>query len=183
MRKHKPYIISVLVLFTVIGMVSRLDKPKPVVAAPVKPAIVSMLSNDDVPELAYLINQERTKAGLLPLIEDGRLEAAAQAHCDDMIAANVYSHNMPDGRTPLDYIVKQVGSSKPFAYAENNSYGWSTDALVVTGWMGSPGHRDNILSKAYSSVGYAICSGSNYTAPGLANPTGALVVQDFAGIL
>ena len=41
---------------------------------------------------------------------------------------------------------------------------------VVQGWMGSPGHRENILTNDYESEGIGVAFGSNDT---------VLVTQDF----
>lgn len=53
---------------------------------------------DYVQRIAALVNAERAKAGCSPLRVDGRVQAAAQAHADDMAARNYYEHVSPEGR-------------------------------------------------------------------------------------
>lgn len=132
--------------------------------------------------IATDVNIERQKAGLSPLKEDARLDKSSKAHCDDMLAANVYNHNMPDGRTPLDYILADWGQTAGFLWGENNSYGWPTSYDVVNGWMGSPDHEANILNESFVAVGYGVCKATDYTSPGIPRTDGYLIVQQFVGV-
>lgn len=43
---------------------------------------------------------------------------------------------------------------------ENLATGYRTPSAVVSGWMGSPGHRANLLGGSYEDVGIAIRSAS-----------------------
>ena len=45
--------------------------------------------------------------------------------------------------------------------AENVAYGYSSGGDVVQGWMGSPGHRANILTGSYTKLGQGAAQASN----------------------
>jgi len=48
-----------------------------------------------------LVNRERTKAGLEPLVMDEAACKAARAHSRDMVARHFASHDNPDGLNPF----------------------------------------------------------------------------------
>ncbi|MEP7013424.1 MAG: CAP domain-containing protein [Acidobacteriota bacterium] len=45
------------------------------------------------------VNRLRAEAGVPPLAENARLDAAAQEHAEDMLARNYYEHKSPEGKT------------------------------------------------------------------------------------
>lgn len=49
-----------------------------------------------------LINKERAKKGLKPLLWDGSLHRIARKYSQDMVQRNFFSHDDPDGRTFYD---------------------------------------------------------------------------------
>jgi uncharacterized protein YkwD len=97
-----------------------------------------------------LTNAERAKAGCAALHLDARLTAAAQDHSEDMANRSYFSHTTPEGKSPWDR-AKAAGYADPSA--ENIAMGYPTPAAVVAGWMGSAGHRANILNCASHAVG------------------------------
>lgn len=98
-----------------------------------------------------LVNAERGSAGCPGLMIDARLNAAAQGHSDDMAGNDFMDHTGSDGSQVGDraraagYSWRSVG--------ENVAAGYATPAEVVAGWMGSPGHRDIILTCGYVDLG------------------------------
>ena len=106
------------------------------------------LSADTIFEL---VNQERIKAGLQPLVRDARLDATAQARADDMVARNYFSHYDPV--TGEKMINKQEAGCR---FSENISENWNTDSNVVNGWMNSKLHHDAILLTEYNTTGVAV---------------------------
>jgi uncharacterized protein YkwD len=101
-------------------------------------------------EVVRLTNVERAKAGCAPLHVDARLTAAGQEHSEDMATRGYFSHTTPEGATPWDR-AKAAGYPNPSA--ENIAMGYRTAADVVAGWMGSAGHRTNILNCDSRAVG------------------------------
>jgi hypothetical protein len=74
-----------------------------------------------------------------------------------MFAKNYWSHFAPDGASPWDFI---NGSGYRYEYAgENLAKNFLFSQGVVDAWMNSPTHRENILKKNYTEVGYAIVNG------------------------
>jgi uncharacterized protein YkwD len=110
-------------------------------------------------EVVRLTNLERAKAGCGPLHVDARLVAAAQGHSEDMSNRNYFSHTTPEGGTPWD---RAAAAGYPSPSAENIAMGYRTAADVVAGWMGSEGHRANILNCASHAVGVGYEPGGSY---------------------
>lgn len=118
--------------------------------------------------LLELTNKERVAAGVGELILSQALNQSAADKCADMQAKNYWAHDAPDGTTPW-YFIEQYTN---YTHAgENLAKDFQTNAGIVTGWMGSPGHRANLLATKYTYVGFAVCDGV------LDN----LVVQHFSG--
>lgn len=122
-----------------------------------------------------LINQQRRANGLSSLSFDSSLASIARKHSADMAQNNYFSHyNLqgldPTGRGARDgySCYKNYGSYYTTGIAENimqnNLYDWSTQEEIaqstVSGWMGSSGHRKNILTSTYDreGIGVAIAS-------------------------
>ncbi len=111
-------------------------------------------------EVVDLTNAERARHGLRPLTVDARLAAAAQAHSADMVRRGFFAHESPDGRQVWDRAV-----AAGYAYrkvAENIAAGQRTADEVVRGWMGSPGHRANILDGDLTQIGVGRADGGSY---------------------
>lgn len=89
---------------------------------------------------------ERTDAGCGPLQPDARLRAAAQ----DMAENGYFSHTARDGRA-FDERIRAAGHPAPGG--ENVAQGQDDAAEVVAAWMGSPGHRRNILNCSFVTLG------------------------------
>lgn len=122
-------------------------------------------------DVAGLVNGARSSAGLAPLAHDPGLTGVAQAWAERMAANGSMSHNPSTGA--------QIPGGWS-AWGENVA--WSSDpspAGLHASLMGSSGHRANILSSAFTSlgVGYATdAAGGAYVAevfaayPGAAPP-------------
>ncbi len=130
-----------------------------------------------------LTNQYRTQNGLKALSWDDKLSNIARSHSQDMASRDYFSHDTPEGKDPTDRGTSQgyrcqktVGNLIYSGIAENlfqnNLYDsvtiigivpihdWnSQDELAkstVDGWMESPGHRENILTKTYDREGIGV---------------------------
>ncbi|MEE4590390.1 CAP domain-containing protein [Streptomyces sp. DSM 41524] len=109
-------------------------------------------------EVIALTNAERAAARLAPLAPDPRLTAAAQAHSDDMVARDFYSHTGPEGHQPWDR-ARAAGATHR-GIGENIACGQRSPEEVVRGWMNSPGHRANILKPDFTHIGVGHATGS-----------------------
>lgn len=122
--------------------------------------VLGYASNVSVSGLLSSTNAERSANGKSSLDISTKLNTAAQAKANHMIANNYWSHTSPDGVTPwywFDYVGYDYLSA-----GENLAYGFDTSSGVVAGWMGSPSHRDNMLNGTFEQVGFGIANGSNY---------------------
>jgi uncharacterized protein YkwD len=96
------------------------------------------------------------------LTTHGKLRCAARKHSKDMGSKNFFSHTGSNGSS-----FSQRITSAGYAWtqaAENIAAGQSTAAAVVTGWMGSTGHCNNIMNPSLKEigVGYYYAGSSTY---------------------
>ncbi|MGW2563319.1 CAP domain-containing protein [Streptomyces sp. NPDC001514] len=109
--------------------------------------------------IAELVNAERAKAGCGPLRVNAQVQAAAQAHADDMAARNYYEHASPEGRHADDRM--NAAGYATGKWGENIYRGPSDPATAMIGWMNSPGHRDNILDCGFKDFGVGVNLSAN----------------------
>lgn len=111
------------------------------------------------------MNACRVQAHLPPLRESARLDAAAQDRMHDMEDVGYWGHESPDGRSPFVWLPQE---GYPFDRAgENLAAGFETTEVLVSSWMESPGHRQNILSPDYTDCGVAtLVGGTTQAQPG-----------------
>lgn len=100
-----------------------------------------------------LTNAERTAAGCEELSIDERLRTAARGHSTDMAERDYFSHTTPEGDSPSDR-AREAGF--PSGVGENIAMGYPTPKAVMDGWMGSDGHRDNLLNCGYTVIGVGL---------------------------
>jgi uncharacterized protein YkwD len=109
-----------------------------------------------------LLNQVRAQYGRGALKCDLAGSQVARAHSQDMCNKGYFSHTSPDGKAPWDRL-KAAGV--PFSSAgENIAMGYQSPQAVHDGWMGSPGHQQNMLSASWTRVGIGLvrCGGTPY---------------------
>jgi uncharacterized protein YkwD len=107
-----------------------------------------------------LLNAERRARGLGRLRPERRLRVAALRHSRDMVEREFFEHENPDGERHDSRVVRAgypfTGGSitgENLATGERES---STPAVIVDGWMHSPGHRRNILRPEFREIGIGI---------------------------
>jgi uncharacterized protein YkwD len=105
-----------------------------------------------VEEMLARINAERAAVGAAPVQLCANLMEAAQAHSQDQAARSVMSHTGSDGSTMVQR-AERAGYVRWTALAENVAAGYTSVTSVMSGWMGSTGHRTNLLSTSYQHVG------------------------------
>ncbi|MBR1735811.1 MAG: hypothetical protein IJ736_02180 [Firmicutes bacterium] len=123
---------------------------------------VSQNNSSYAKQVLDLVNNERAKNGLSPLVLDNALSSVAQAKSEDMMNKNYFSHTSPTYGSPFD-MMKQFGISYTYA-GENIAKGQKTPEQVVNAWMNSEGHRANILNKNFTKMGlgYAASGSTTY---------------------
>lgn len=121
-----------------------------------KPAAGSPSNFQD--QVAQLVNNERAKNGLRPLVHRADLKNVAQKKAQDMINSNYFSHTSPNYGSPFT-MLKTFGISYRSA-GENIAKGQTTPQEVMNSWMNSSGHRANILNPNYNCIGVGFYHGA-----------------------
>lgn len=115
------------------------------------------VASDITPEnVTYLLNKERIDYGLAPLNVDFDLNIAARNKSKDMLNRNYFEHYAYH-LTPWDFI-NNAGYKYMYA-GENLAMDFQTSEGMVSAWMNSPLHRQNILSENYEDLGIGIIKG------------------------
>lgn len=109
----------------------------------------------DEAEVFTLINQERAKYKLQPLVWVDEIASIARSYSRRMAREGFFDHYDPAGKSVSDRARKTEWS----AIGENLFMGTDRDNLwdySVRGWMRSPPHRRNIITKNYTGTGVGI---------------------------
>jgi uncharacterized protein YkwD len=110
-------------------------------------------------EMLAQVNALRRKAGAPALKMDRDLQQAAQGHAEDMLARGYFAHKSPSGTS-----VRERSREAGYQWrtiGENIAEGQTSVDEVVTTWMGSPGHRQNILNPDFRDLGIGLVLGKN----------------------
>jgi uncharacterized YkwD family protein len=108
-------------------------------------------------QVVSLVNKERANAGLSALASDNALSSMALVKAKDMYNNNYFSHTSPTYGSPF---AMMTAFGIKYSYAgENIAMGQRTPQEVMTAWMNSPGHRQNILSPNFAKIGVAYYNG------------------------
>ena len=110
-------------------------------------------------EMLILINKERSSADVPRVKEDQNLREVARKHCTDMFARGYFSHYTPEGASPFD---RMASDEIRFSFAGENLALAPNTVLAMKGLMNSSGHRANILSENFGSVGVGVIDGGIY---------------------
>lgn len=119
--------------------------------------VLGFATDITTPKLFELSNKEREKQSLQPLQYNKELAEAAQKKAADMFAKDYWAHFSPDGTTPWSFM---LSSGYQYEYAgENLAKNFLFSQGVVDAWMNSQTHKENILRKEYTEVGYGVVNG------------------------
>ena len=99
------------------------------------------------------VNQNRLRNSVPAVVRDTRVDRTALAHASDMSTVGFLSHRGSSGSNVLQR-VKMTGYDACFA-AENIANTWPSEAAVLAAWLGSAGHRANILNPKARAFGLA----------------------------
>ncbi|MGX5681820.1 cell wall-binding repeat-containing protein [Schumannella luteola] len=103
-----------------------------------------------------ILNQQRAANGLGPLMSDPTLDNAAWQWANYLATTGQFLHSTSDWRNSM------IGSAGWINSGENIAAGYTSAQSVMTAWMGSSGHRANILNPNYVGVGVAYVAGGPY---------------------
>jgi len=102
-------------------------------------------------ELVALTNQERRNAGCPDVVANNQLTQATRAHSQDMALQDFFDHAGSDGASAgkrLDKVGYQWAD-----WRENIAAGHTTPQAVITAWMASNTHKQNILNCEMREIG------------------------------
>lgn len=111
-------------------------------------------------EVLDLVNEERARNGLGPLVATQTLNAAAAWLAQDLATIDGLDHTDTLGRGLRDRL-NAFDYPSNSTIRENIAAGYPTPAAAVEGWINSPGHYTNMLAAEAQAAGVAL-----YEAPG-----------------
>ena len=137
----------------------------------------------DPQEILELVNQERARIGVAPLVMDENVQKSAQLKANDMITKDYRQHIIPglgDMYTQeMRYLIYQRAkcshSSENYytgAYHPKSDVFVSTSREAFNGWMSSKPHREAIQDPKYKKTGFGVST----------NNTTLVAVQHFCQI-
>lgn len=104
-------------------------------------------------EVLDRLNGERAANGLGPLAWHDPASQVGHDHNLDMRTRGFFGHVNPDDEDPGARLARH--GIRVTAWGENIARGQGSPAEVMTDWMNSEGHRDNILYPDFTHVGIA----------------------------
>jgi len=121
------------------------------------PAAVPAWSPATPAELVALVNESRASAGLPPMAVRVELVNLAEGWSAHMAATGTFGHR------DLQAAIEQPEFDDFQQIGENIFAGWwwNTAQEIHGAWMNSPGHRDNILSGLYDTIGIGLVFGAD----------------------
>ncbi len=150
---RRPWQVAAVLVLT---LAATLATRSPAVAAPHRPcadadrpatrAAAPAMRN----AVVCLINQERQSHHLPALRASSLLNRSAQGWTDRMVRTNKFTHGANFAAR-----ISAVGFNWSYA-GENIATGFPTPRQVVSAWMASVGHCQNILSSNYAMVGTGV---------------------------
>ena len=121
----------------------RASEPKP----DVPPLALALVEARYAENLLRLINEYRGQLGLAPL--------AMAEHLSDL-AAEHSEHMTQSGRLSHESFRQRLGRSGSRLCVENVGIGYPYPKAQLNGWIGSPGHKRNLLEPNVRLAGVAV---------------------------
>lgn len=136
------------------------SRPSTGTPSPNTPSQSTTANSSYAAQVVSLVNAERAKHGLPALTVSTKVQQAAQTRAGELKSS--FSHTRPSGASCFTAL-REAGVSYTRA-GENIAYGQSTPAAVMQSWLNSSGHRANILSPDFTTigVGYTVVNGTAY---------------------
>jgi uncharacterized protein YkwD len=133
--------------------------------------------------IAQELNRVRGLHGLRPLRSTPALMRSARRHSIQMGRRGYFDHDSVDGTPFWRRIQSFYGDDGFRSWAVGENIFWASartlaGSSVVRSWLGSPGHRENVLSREWRDVGVGMVNMSS--APGVyGGSTVRIVTVDF----
>ncbi len=107
--------------------------------------------------IIQLTNAERINRGLNELTSSPALSQAAQDKAKDMLEHDYFAHISPTGVTPWFWMQKYNYTYQ--VAGENLAIDFVQAEEIVSAWMASPSHKENIIHPDYTETGVAVLTG------------------------
>jgi uncharacterized protein YkwD len=117
------------------------------------------------------INNIRKENNLLELTKNPELQRAAKLKTIDMINNKYFAHVSPTNYKWSDFI-KDQGYNYIYA-GENLAKDFENSKEIISAWLESPSHKENILNPEYVDTGIAVSFNRSNLSSGI------LVAQEF----
>ena len=115
----------------------------------------------DPQEILELVNAERKKVGVAPLVMHDSLNKSAQLKADDMWNRDYRSHFLPED--PKATLTLEMASYvEPYCESSGENFvagykdGKMTSAIAMDWWLNSPPHKAAILNPDYTMIGMGV---------------------------
>jgi uncharacterized protein YkwD len=137
-----------------LAVVASVAAAVPAVGAASDPVVISPQLELQV---ARRVNAVRGWHGLRPLRLSPALKASARSHSRDMGLRGYFEHESANGAPFWSRIARHYSSSGYGRWEVGENLLWrsgrTTAVQVVREWMGSPSHRENLLSRVWQELG------------------------------
>jgi uncharacterized protein YkwD len=115
--------------------------------------------------LACLHNRARTEKRLRTLARNRALAEAATGHARDMVVRGYFEHSTPEGERFDERIMDRGYARRADGWKVGENLIWAgrelaTPEQLMNAWLASPGHRANILGRAYRELGLGLTYGT-----------------------
>lgn len=117
-------------------------------------------SNQDQ-SFGKVLNNVRIGNGSRAVTYNSRLDAAAQAHADDMVARGYFAHESPEG-DDVEVRIKAQGYT-PVAWGENLAGGQRNEAAALAAWENSKAHDRMMNANSLEEFGLGVAGSGNGT--------------------
>lgn len=118
----------------------------------------------DPQEILELVNKERARIGVAPLVMDENVQKSAQLKADDMVAKGYRQHIIPGTQYTLSKEMAYWVNKSCSKSSENITWGHegdskSTSQAAFSAWMSSEPHRKAIQDPKYTKTGIGVKNG------------------------
>jgi uncharacterized protein YkwD len=157
-------ILSVIALVALLALVGASSASA--TSCPNTDVQVTGLSQDQMESsIGCLINEERASFGIQPVQPNADLRQAALSHSREMVSEGYFEHTSPAGLSFIDRIDQYgyMNGVRSWDVGENLVWGsdqLSTPGALVTAWMNSPPHRENLLRARFNEIGIGAVVGT-----------------------
>lgn len=142
-------------------------QPAPFTAPSATPSTTAPTLSSDEQTMINLVNQQRSLAGVRPVVLDSRLMTIARTKALDMKTNHYFGHISPTYGTPWA-MMQAAGIT--VRWGGENIATQKTVSGAMASFMASPGHRANILDSRMTHIGVGMAYATSY---------GTIYVQEF----